>query len=107
MRPLRTRLTWTRAPDDVAPVGGYGSGFLLYCPFGCGEADLGMRSVAERLGRRAAAPAQRDRLTFGTVFIAVDVANRDRTFDEIWSVLAGCDDHGFCLLYTSDAADDL
>lgn len=54
-----------------------------------------MGSIAERLGRRAPTPAQRDHLTLGAVLVTVDISNRDRTAHEIWTVLSGLDNHRF------------
>src|SRR5215217_3674981 len=65
--------------------------FLAHGPFGGGEADLGVRAVAERFGGRPPAAAQGDRGPLSSIFDAVSVTHNDRALDEVRPVLEGCD----------------
>src|SRR3954447_7147965 len=62
-------------------------------PLGGREARPGVRAVAERLVRRAAAAAERDRRLVGRqlVAVAVRVDERELAADQVRAVLACCD----------------
>jgi hypothetical protein len=68
---------------------------VAHGPFGGGEADLGVGAVAEGFGGRASAAAQGDRGAFSSIFDAISVTHDDRTLDEVWPVLKGCDGDTF------------
>src|SRR5215207_824679 len=68
---------------------------LAHGPFGGGEADLGVRAVAEGFGGRPPATAQGDGRAFRSIFDAIRVTHDDRTLDEVRSVLEGCDGDSF------------